>query len=742
MTLLILSLVATLPSPLGISPGAPLTPASLTLDPTAEFVTLAQELRSQRDFTEAIRALENINTPSAALVRARIYRDLSRPAPAAEQLTRASADPALAPLLHRERAYLAILNGNVPQALIHFQEVLSSLYPKRSDVGRELARLLREKSPTAFLSYFETIHDLTKDTHHQSLLLKLQAEVFTEQQKTHLAHAAIRRQLVEEPVAHATPRTPPPDLHLSTADRLKWAEGLLNNHSNTRAIDALMTIPLQGLQQEELCHYYYIAGKAHRKLRRYSKAEDRLLKATAYCEDPELRRKAYFIAAKVISIQDGLRSIETIEGFVKAFPSHSMVDDVLFWAGDTFQRRDRNEEAITYYRRAENRFPKGDMCGEARWRRAWMAYRAGDFRLAKAVFEQLLSADGCVQKKEELARASYWLARIAATEKKGQLAIAHYQRAIKHKPLGFYAQMALKRLESLDPAAYTASHTPIRFPFNSAETFPGICPGNLTLHPQLPAALALMQRGLKQDAIPFLRQLKHKSSRSPIASTTCPQVEPKILVALLLKEAGAKQEAQWLLRTSGARYLEQKPSSSQIAILQAAYPLAYRDELGAAEREHQLPELLLQALAREESGFNPRIVSWAGAYGLTQLLFGVAQSLGPRLEPPVQIKRSSQLQEPRLNARLGGALLKELLKRYKGHKGLSLAAYNGSVRRGNLWWEKHQHEGFDIFAEEMTVRETRHYVKRVLTTYGIYRWLYAQDAPKLQAQEDLPPKKK
>ena len=42
----------------------------------------------------------------------------------------------------------------------------------------------------------------------------------------------------------------------------------------------------------------------------------------------------------------------------------------------------------------------------------------------------------------------------------------------------------------------------------------------------------------------------------------------------------------------------------------------------------------------------------------------------------------------------------------------------------------------------MTVRETRHYVKRVLTTYGIYRWLYAQDAPKLQAQEDLPPKKK
>ena len=37
----------------------------------------------------------------------------------------------------------------------------------------------------------------------------------------------------------------------------------------------------------------------------------------------------------------------------------------------------------------------------------------------------------------------------------------------------------------------------------------------------------------------------------------------------------------------------------------------------------------------------------------------------------------------------------------------------------------------DVFAEELTIRETRRYVKRVLKTYGIYRWLYSGASPQL-----------
>jgi hypothetical protein len=40
---------------------------------------------------------------------------------------------------------------------------------------------------------------------------------------------------------------------------------------------------------------------------------------------------------------------------------------------------------------------------------------------------------------------------------------------------------------------------------------------------------------------------------------------------------------------------------------------------------------------------------------------------------------------------------------------------------------------FDVFAEEVGNQETRGYVKRVLRTYGIYRWLYAGEPPMLDS---------
>ena len=67
-----------------------------------------------------------------------------------------------------------------------------------------------------------------------------------------------------------------------------------------------------------------------------------------------------------------------------------------------------------------------------------------------------------------------------------------------------------------------------------------------------------------------------------------------------------------------------------------------------------------------------------------------------------------------------------LFRKYKGNAALSLAAYNAGERVADRWWKKHAEAPLDIFGEEMTIKETRGYVKRVLKTYGIYRWLYAK----------------
>jgi soluble lytic murein transglycosylase-like protein len=68
-----------------------------------------------------------------------------------------------------------------------------------------------------------------------------------------------------------------------------------------------------------------------------------------------------------------------------------------------------------------------------------------------------------------------------------------------------------------------------------------------------------------------------------------------------------------------------------------------------------------------------------------------------------------------------------LIKRYRGSFALALAAYNSGTDSATAWWKRVGAEGLDVLSEEISIQETRGYVKRVLRTYGVYRWLYAHE---------------
>jgi soluble lytic murein transglycosylase len=207
---------------------------------------------------------------------------------------------------------------------------------------------------------------------------------------------------------------------------------------------------------------------------------------------------------------------------------------------------------------------------------------------------------------------------------------------------------------------------------------------------------------------------------------------------LLLDRASAEHEAQWHLRTVHADMLEHLPTARTVGIFRAAYPLAFGEEIAAAESEGHVPVLLLQALAREESAYDAKVVSWAGAYGLTQLLLSSGRGAGKLLTPVVSLAQAEDLLDPRLNARLGGALLGNLLHKLGDYPPLALAAYNASEALAVGLWKKHAGEPLDVMAEEIGIKETRGYVMRVTKTWGIYRWLYSKELPLLPAARVVP----
>lgn len=99
----------------------------------------------------------------------------------------------------------------------------------------------------------------------------------------------------------------------------------------------------------------------------------------------------------------------------------------------------------------------------------------------------------------------------------------------------------------------------------------------------------------------------------------------------------------------------------------------YAAEIQAAASRHGIDPALLTGLIRQESNFNPRAQSGAGARGLTQLMPGTAAGLG--VTDPF---------DPAQAIEGGAKYLRQMLDRFGGDPAKALAAYNagpGAVAR-------------------------------------------------------------
>jgi len=143
---------------------------------------------------------------------------------------------------------------------------------------------------------------------------------------------------------------------------------------------------------------------------------------------------------------------------------------------------------------------------------------------------------------------------------------------------------------------------------------------------------------------------------------------------------------------------------------------------------------LIYALIRQESAFNPKAKSWAGARGLMQLMPGtarfVARSTG------ITLKNRSKLYTPETNLELGQAYIEMLLDEsdVSGNLFKLAVAWNGGP--GNLRKWKRRTKYLDdpiFFIESIPSYETRTFVERVLTNFWIYRHRFGQDTPSLDA---------
>jgi soluble lytic murein transglycosylase-like protein len=162
------------------------------------------------------------------------------------------------------------------------------------------------------------------------------------------------------------------------------------------------------------------------------------------------------------------------------------------------------------------------------------------------------------------------------------------------------------------------------------------------------------------------------------------------------------------------------------------YPIATGGIVEAAAREFGVDPSVFRAIVRQESAYNARARSRAGAAGLTQLMPGTARLLSRTVLK--KRFRTAFLYDPATNVRLGASYMRQLLDRFDNDVLMALAAYNAGPGRIGGFLRDHPELSADERLEALPFAETRDYVRRVFLYSESYRELYpdkeAPGAPK------------
>ncbi|QWG15461.1 lytic transglycosylase domain-containing protein [Bradyrhizobium sediminis] len=300
-----------------------------------------------------------------------------------------------------------------------------------------------------------------------------------------------------------------------------------------------------------------------------------------------------------------------------------------------------------------------------------------------------------------LARAGYWQGRAAEAAGRAQEARAAYTRAAEQST-SYYGQLARAKLG-----------------------LPQI---------ELNGAQAGRSRGIERleivRAVQLLYELDEREIAIPIFGDMGENGDPDALVGLG-ELASRNGDARGMLLLGKAALNRGLPFDFY------AYPVT-----GIPSFKPIGPEVersIIYAIARQESAFNPAVVSPAQAYGLMQVTPDAARYVCKRHGATYDLGRLKS--DSAYNATLGAAELGGLLEDYRGSYIMTFAAYNagrGSVKK---WVERYgdprdpKVDAID-WVEQIPFSETRNYVQRIMENLQVYRTRFG-GGTRLQIEADL-----
>lgn len=191
------------------------------------------------------------------------------------------------------------------------------------------------------------------------------------------------------------------------------------------------------------------------------------------------------------------------------------------------------------------------------------------------------------------------------------------------------------------------------------------------------------------------------------------------------KLVAAKLASQWNWHSEAIRSASK---SSYRDRLRLRFPLAHGEIVAQQAKDTGLAVDWIYAIIRQESMFMSDARSPVGAMGMMQLLPSTAKLVARKEQ--LSYRGSKDLLNPETNIMLGTLFMSQLMERFNNNIVLATAAYNAGPHRVDKWLaNEHYPENIpgDIWIEMIPFKETRHYVKKVLSYQVIYQHLLGDE---------------
>ena len=409
-------------------------------------------------------------------------------------------------------------------------------------------------------------------------------------------------------------------------------------------------------------------------------------------------------------------AIVLLDQVIRRFPNRA--GEALVMRAKLLDELNSSTSAMQARQSVINQYSPSEAAAKLRLRWAKEQARARNYKEAWSWAQQLVKENP----DSELApQAAFWAGKWALQLGRQRDAGASFKRVIAHYPESYYAWRSAVWL-GWDVGDFTTvrNHRPeLALPTQRAH----LPAGSETLQ-------ELYQLGQDQDA--------WRLWQTEFANPQQPTVAEQFTDGLMRLGVGDNLDGIFMLSSLAWRDDPQEKAAyetlkNQPAYWRSLYPFPFAEKIGDWSRQVNLNPLLVTALIRQESRFEPQIRSLVGAVGLMQVMPSTADWIRQQIDI-----KTYDLDNPDDNLQFGTWYLNYTHQEYNNNSLFAIASYNAGPGNVADWISRNNFADADEFVDVIPFPETKDYVQAVFGGYWNYLRLYnPQIAQQIQQYNSL-----